>query len=177
MGPPAPQPAPAPGLPRLTARRAPRTRGMGVVLPVPACVRPWQAAWVPRRTPIAGVAGAAVCQTDHTRYVKGADSGMVSPTAMAKGGLMVPGARRGPAVCGPGAQGHAARAGETPLGVGGQAHGTARRRQRVPVMGWPSPRGRAASRVLWGEEDNQRHRDTTRSLSGPRAYQPLWQPL
>ena len=43
-------------------------------------------------------------------------------------------------------QGHAARACETQVGLGGQAHGTARRRQRVPVMGWPSPRGRAASR-------------------------------
>ena len=73
-------------------------------------------------------------------------------------------------------QGHAARACETQLGLGGQAHGTARRRQRVPVMGWPSPRGRAASRGLWGEEENQRNRDTTRSLSGPRASQPLWQP-
>ena len=64
----------------------------------------------------------------------------------------------------------------TPVGLGGQAHGTARRRQRVPVMGWPSPRGRAASRGLWGEEENQRHRDTTRSVAGPRASQPLWQP-
>ena len=88
--------------------------------------------------------------------------------------------RQQPAVAQPYAvlalQGHAARACETQLGLGGHAHGTARRRQRVPVMGWPSPRGRAASRGLWGEEDNQRNRDTTRSLSRPRAYQPLWQP-
>ena len=152
-----------PGLSRLTALRAPRTRGMGVVLPVPACVRPWQAAWVPRRTPIAGVAGDGVCQTDHTRYVKGADCGVVSPTAhgqalppLPEGGLVVP---EEPAVAQQYAvlalHGHAARACETPVGLGGQAHGTARRRQRVPGMGWPSPRGRAASRVLWGEEDNQ----------------------
>ena len=88
--------------------------------------------------------------------------------------------RQQPAVAQPYAvlalQGHAARACETQLGVRDHARGTARRRQRVPVMGWPSPRGRAASRGLWGEEENQRHRDTTRSFSGPRASQPLWQP-
>jgi hypothetical protein len=67
------------------------------------------------------------------------------------------------------------RACQTPLGLGGQARGTARRRQRVPGMGLPSPRGRAASMGLWGEEDTKRNRDTTRSVSGPRASQPLWQ--
>jgi hypothetical protein len=71
--------------------------------------------------------------------------------------------------------GYSARACETQLGLGGHAHGTALRRQRVPVMGLPSPRGRAASRVLCGEEYNKLNRDTTRSLSGPRAYQPLCQ--
>ena len=128
------------GLYRLTAIRAPLTRGTLVVLPVPACVRPWQAAWVPRRTPIAGVAGDGVCQTDHTRYVKGADCGVVSPTAhvQAVPPLPVDGqvGPEEPAVAQPYAvlalQGHAARACETQVGVGDQAHGTARRRQRVP---------------------------------------------
>jgi type IV secretory pathway protease TraF len=90
-------PSRPPGLYRLTALRAPRTRGMVVVLPVPACVRPWQAAWVPRRKPIAGVAGDVVCHTDHTLYVKGTDFGVVYPTAhgqslppIPKGGLVVP---------------------------------------------------------------------------------------
>jgi type IV secretory pathway protease TraF len=85
------------GLYRLTAIRAPRTWGMVVVLPVPACVRSWQAAWGPRRTPIAGVAGDVVCHTDHTLYVKGADFGVVYPTAhgqslphIPEGGLVVP---------------------------------------------------------------------------------------
>ena len=70
-------PSRPPGLYRLTALRAPRTRGMGVVLPVPACVRPWQAAWVPRRKPIAGVAGDVVCHTDHTLFVHSAAFGPV----------------------------------------------------------------------------------------------------
>jgi hypothetical protein len=69
-----------PGLSRLTALRAPRTRGMVVVLPVPACVRPWQAAWGPLLTPIAGMAGDVVSPTAH---------GQALPP-LPEGGLVVP---------------------------------------------------------------------------------------
>ena len=69
------------GLYRLTAIRAPLARGMVVVLPVPARVRPWQAAWVPLLKPIAGVAGDVVCHTDHALFVNGADFGPVYQAA------------------------------------------------------------------------------------------------
>jgi conjugative transfer signal peptidase TraF len=69
------------GLYRLTAIHAPLTRGTLVVLPVPARVRPWQAAWVPLLKPIAGVAGDVVCHTEHTLFVHGTDFGPVYQVA------------------------------------------------------------------------------------------------
>jgi conjugative transfer signal peptidase TraF len=65
------------GLYRLTAVRAPLTRGMLVVLPVPACVRPWHAGWVPLLKPVAAVAGERVCIDDEVLWVEGVPYGRV----------------------------------------------------------------------------------------------------
>jgi conjugative transfer signal peptidase TraF len=65
------------GLYRLTAIREPLTRGTLVVLPVPACVRPWHAAWVPLLKPVAAVAGDLVCVDDEGLWVAGVPYGRV----------------------------------------------------------------------------------------------------
>ena len=65
------------GLYRLTAIRAPLTRGTLVVLPVPARVRPWHAAWVPLLKPVAAVAGDLVCVDDEGLWVAGVPYGRV----------------------------------------------------------------------------------------------------
>ena len=219
-----------PGQSRLTALRAPRTRGMGVVLPVPACVRrlrspcrPLSATRHGRRAPQNPSSSRLRCFTrdivcwggrrhDQGPSGPGRPPGCPAHADRGRGGrwggvrritpgtsrvltaawcprqprarpCRLPGgrpggaaaARRGPAVRGPGAPGPRGPRLRNPGGFGGPGARTARRRQRVPGMGRPPPRGRSLQ-GLWGEEENQRHRDTTRSLSRPRAYQPLWQP-
>jgi conjugative transfer signal peptidase TraF len=65
------------GLYRLTALRAPLTRGTLVVLPAPVRVRPWHAAWVPLLKPVAAVAGELVCVADEGLWVAGVPYGRV----------------------------------------------------------------------------------------------------
>jgi type IV secretory pathway protease TraF len=52
------------GIYRLHAVAPPLTRGMLVVLPVPASVRRWHATWTPFLKPVAAVAGEEVCVED-----------------------------------------------------------------------------------------------------------------
>ena len=52
------------GVYRLHAIRAPLTRGMLVMLPVPASVQRWKARWMSLLKPIAAVAGDVVCVED-----------------------------------------------------------------------------------------------------------------
>lgn len=57
------------GVYRLHAIRAPLTRGMLVVLPVPESVQRWHARWVPLLKPIAAVAGEVVCVDDDGLHI------------------------------------------------------------------------------------------------------------
>jgi conjugative transfer signal peptidase TraF len=53
------------GVYRLHAIRAPLTRGMLVLFPVPASVQRWHARWMPLLKPIVAVAGDVVCVDDN----------------------------------------------------------------------------------------------------------------
>jgi type IV secretory pathway protease TraF len=52
---------------------APLARGMLVVLPVPASVRPWHSRLLSVLKPVADIPGDAVCHLDHRLLVHGAD--------------------------------------------------------------------------------------------------------
>src|SRR5262245_51440773 len=61
------------GVYRLHAIRAPLTRGMLVMLPVPESVQRWHTRWVPLLKPIAAVAGEVVCVDEDGLHI-GAES-------------------------------------------------------------------------------------------------------
>jgi type IV secretory pathway protease TraF len=57
------------GVYRLHPIRAPLTRGMLVLLPVPASVQRWKARWMLLLKPIAAVAGEVVCVEDDRLHI------------------------------------------------------------------------------------------------------------
>lgn len=56
---------------------APLARGMLVVLPVPASVRPWHSRLLPVLKPVAGIPGDVICAVDDILYVNDADFGPI----------------------------------------------------------------------------------------------------
>ena len=75
------------GVYRLAAVSPPLARGMLVVLPVPAAVRPWHSRWEPLLKPVAAVGGDVVCIWDEGLWVEGQWYG---PIYQAAGGAPLP---------------------------------------------------------------------------------------
>ena len=75
------------GVYRLHAIRAPLTRGMLVMLPVPERVQRWHTRWVPLLKPVAAVAGDVVCVRDDEVWIGTEPYGRVYREA---GGLALP---------------------------------------------------------------------------------------
>ena len=75
------------GVYRLHAIRAPLTRGMLVILPVPESVQRWHSRWVPLLKPIAAVAGEVVCVDEDGLHIGAESYGRVYTEA---GGYRLP---------------------------------------------------------------------------------------